>query len=191
MTRLSPVAHEVVRQLTDRATAIHPAKFTQHREAASRPGMYAWWGDDEACEVLGQEIGAPLSSLLYAGQTGATKKRSGVRSSATLASRVGRQHIRGNARSSTFRLTISTLLLDRLALVPAGKGRLDRPSNLRVSDWIADHLMVGIAPFDDRDALGDVEKEVLAHLDPPLNLGDCLPSDARARISECRRMLPR
>ncbi len=141
--------------------------------------------------VLGQEIGAPLSSLLYAGQTGATKKRSGVRSSATLASRVGRQHIRGNARSSTFRLTISTLLLDRLALVPAGKGRLDRPSNLRVSDWIADHLMVGIAPFDDRDALGDVEKEVLAHLDPPLNLGDCLPSDARARITERRRLLPR
>ena len=190
MVRLSPAAHEVVRQLTDRAAAIHPAEFTQHREATARPGMYAWWGDDEACEVLGQEIGAPLSSLLYAGQTGATKKR-GAQSSATLASRVGRQHIRGNARSSTFRLTISTLLLDRLVLVPAGKGRLDRPSNTRVSDWIADHLMVSIAPFDDRDALGDVEKEVLVHLDPPLNLGDCLPSDARARITERRRMLPR
>jgi hypothetical protein len=153
--------------------------------------MYAWWGDDEACAVLGEEIGAPLSSLLYAGQTGATRKRSGAGSSSTLAKRVGGQHIRGNARSSTFRLTISTLLLDRLALVPAGKGRLDRPSNIRVSAWIADHLMVSIAPFDDRDALGDVEKEVLAHLDPPLNLGHCLPSDARARITERRRLLPR
>lgn len=191
MVSLSPAAQEVVRQLTDRTNAVHPADFPRDRDAAAKAGLYAWWGDDEACSMLGDEIGARLSSLLYAGQTGATKKRSGLRSSATLASRIGRQHIRGNARSSTFRLTISTLLLDRLALVPAGKGRLDRPSNAHVSAWIAVHLMVSIAPFDNRDALGDVEKEVLAHLDPPLNLGDCLPSDARARITERRRLLPR
>jgi hypothetical protein len=188
---LSPDAEEIIRQLTDRNNAEQPRDFPRDLDQAARPGMYAWWGDDEARVVLGEEIGTPLSSLLYAGQTGATKRPSGVRSSATLASRIGRQHIRGNARSSTFRLTISTLLLERLALVSAGKGRLDRPSNVRVSAWIADHLMVSIAPFDDRDALGDIEKEVLEHLDPPLNLGDCLPSDARVRITERRRILRR
>lgn len=153
--------------------------------------MYAWWGDAEACAVLGEEIGASLSGLLYAGQAGATRMPSGRRSSATLLSRVGRQHIRGNARSSTFRLTISSLLLDRLGLVSAGKGRLDAPSNGRVSAWIAEHLSVAIAPFDDRDSLSVVEGEVLQLLDPPLNLGTCLPSAARTLITERRRLLRR
>jgi hypothetical protein len=188
---LSHASRDIVHQLSDRNNAVRPAAFPRDVEEAATPGMYAWWGDLEACTVLGEEIGAPLSGLLYAGQTGATRKPSGRRSSATLASRVGRQHIRGNARSSTFRLTISTLLLDRFALVSAGQGRLDAASNARVSTWIADHLSVAIAPYDDRDSLGEIEEEVLAFLDPPLNLGACLPSTARARITERRRLLRR
>ncbi len=39
--------------------------------------MYAWWGDAEARTVLGEEVGTPLSGLLYAGQAGATKWPSG------------------------------------------------------------------------------------------------------------------
>ena len=188
---LSRAGYHIVNQLSDRNNAVRPAVFPRDTQEAARPGMYAWWGDAEACEVLSEEIGAPLSGLLYAGQTGATRKPSGRKSSATLASRVGRQHIRGNARSSTFRLTISTLLLDRFALVSAGRGRLDAGSNARVSAWIADHLSVAIAPFDDRDSLGEIEEEVLQLLDPPLNLGTCLPSAARGRITERRRLLRR
>lgn len=152
---------------------------------------YAWWGDDEARTVLGEEIGAELGPLLYVGQAGATKWPSGTRSSATLRSRVGGQHIRGNARSSTFRLTISSLLLRRLGLVAVPGGKLDGASNTTVSAWIADHLRVVLAPYDSRDTLGGVEAEVVAHLEPPLNLGHCLPSDARHRLTEPRRSLPR
>ncbi|WP_372513156.1 GIY-YIG nuclease family protein [Mycolicibacterium frederiksbergense] len=151
--------------------------------------MYAWWGDQEAQAALGTPIDLQLGPLLYVGQAGATKWPSGKRSLATLVSRIGRQHIRGNTRSSTFRRTVSALLLDRLALVSAGGGRLDRPSNSMVSAWIAEHLRVGIAPFDDRDSLGLIEKLVLKQLDPPLNLGQCVPSDSRGRLTALRARL--
>lgn len=186
-----PELQALIEQLSDRANAVEPHRFLSDRHQAESPGMYVWWGDQEACDVLGAELGVPLASMLYVGQAGATKWPSGRRSSATLASRIGRQHIRGNARSSTFRRTISALLLDQLTLTTAGGGRLDRPSNGRVSSWIDDHLAVGIAPVDDRDTLGHVEQLVLEHLDPPLNLGQCVPSESRARLTQLRSGLDR
>lgn len=184
-------AGAIVSTLSLASNAVGPRSFPRDRAEAARPGMYAWWADDEALTILGEEIGAKLPALIYVGQAGATRWPSGRRSSATLASRVGGQHIRGNARSSTFRLTVSSLLLRRFGLVPVAGGKLDPPSNARVSAWIADHLRVAIAPYDNRDTLGVVEAEVVTHLDPPLNLGHCLPSEARARLSELRRALPR
>jgi hypothetical protein len=83
------------------------------------------------------------------------------------------------------------LLLGRLDLATVARGKLDVASNARVSDWIADHVRVAIAPYDDRDTLGAVESEVVTALDPPLNLGHCLPSDARARLTALRRSLDR
>ena len=117
------------------------------------------------------------------------RRLAGVSSPA--ATRIGRQHIRGNARSSTFRRTISALLLDQLRLVPAGGGRLDSPSNAVVSQWIAEHLTVGIVAVDDRDALGRVEQALLDQLDPPLNLDHCPSSAARARLTALRARISR
>lgn len=187
----SPAAQAIVAALTDPINAVEPPSFPCDRQDAARPGMYAWWGDDLARELLGDEIGAALPALLYVGQAGATKWPSGKRSSATLASRIGGQHIRGNARSSTFRLTISVLLLKRLTLVPGIGGKLDAQSNAAVTAWIGEHLRVAIAPYDDRDTLGIIESEVVTQLDPPLNLGHCPPSSARARLTNLRRSLPR
>lgn len=184
---VSPAAEVLVALLSDGARAVSPRSFLVDRAEAATAGMYSWWADDHARAQLGQALGAELPALIYIGQAGATKWPSGVKSSATLATRIGRQHISGNARSSTFRLTISALLLDQLGLVSIEGGRLDTASNGVVSRWIADHLRVAIAPFDDRDALGAVEGEVVSHLDPPLNLGHCLPSHARARLTELRR----
>lgn len=187
----TPAAEAIAAVLNDPTNAVEAAGFPRSRDEAARPGMYAWWGDDAARAALGEELGAALPPLLYVGQAGATKWPSGKQSSATLASRIGRQHIRGNARSSTFRLTISVLLLQRLALAPAIGGKLDGRSNALVTAWINDHLRVVIAPYDDRDTLGVVEAEVVTELDPPLNLGHCLPSSARSRLTQLRRSLPR
>ncbi len=182
-------ALSIVRVLTNEANAITPAEFSANLPQARRPGMYAWWGDDEACELLGSQLATSLPHLLYAGQAGASKRRSRKPSNATVASRVRSQHIRGNPRSSTFRLTISSLLLEPLGLIPAGDRKLAPASNLRVSAWIAEHLRVAIAPCDDRDRLAEIEQEVVAHLDPPLNLEHCPPSESRTRLSQRRALL--
>jgi hypothetical protein len=188
---LSPPAQELALRLGDATNAVAPTDFPRNRSDAARPGMYSWWGDDAACAALGEELGCALPTLLYVGQAGATKWPSGKLSTATLATRIGTQHIRGNARSSTFRLTISALLLTRLALVSATGGKLERASNAIVTSWIAQHLRVAIAPFDDRDTLAALEAEVVPYLDPPLNLDHCGPTNARARLTQLRRLLPR
>jgi hypothetical protein len=186
---LSPAAEQIIFRLTDPTLAVEPRAFPADRAAAGRRGMYSWWADDAGRTLLGEELEAELPPLIYVGQAGATKWPSGRRSTATLGSRIGGNHIRGNIGSSTFRLTISALLQRRLALVALPAGRLDASSNRRVSDWIAAHLRVAVAPYDDRDTLGAVEQEVVATLDAPLNLGHCLPSRARVRLKALRGAL--
>lgn len=182
-------ALSIIRVLANRSNAMTPGEFSVNLSKARQPGMYAWWGDDEARDLLGSQLGANLPHLFYVGQAGATKRRSRLTSNATLASRVGSQHIRGNARSSTFRLTISSLLIEPLGLIMAGDRKLAPASNRRVSAWIAEHLRVAIAPCDDRDRLAEIEQEVVAHLNPPLNLEHCPPSESRARLRQRRALL--
>ncbi|MDP9442282.1 MAG: hypothetical protein M3P34_08930 [Actinomycetota bacterium] len=182
----------LVAALSNSTRAQAPAGFPVDARAAANPGLYSWWGDEEGRRVLAAALDVDeLPPLLYAGQAGATKWPSGKRSNATLRSRIGQQHIRGNARSSTFRLTLSTILLVELGLTPATGGRLTPDSNRVVSDWIAAHLRVAIVPFPDRDRLGVVEAAVVGRLDPPLNLDHCASSALRARLTELRRALPR
>ena len=182
----------LVAALANSSRAEAPARFPVDARAAVYPGLYPWWGDDDGRTVLASALAVDaLPPLLYAGQAGATKWPSGKRSNATLRSRIRQQHIRGNARSSTFRLTLSTILLVELGLTPASGGRLTPDSNRVVSEWIAAHLRVAIVPFPDRDRLGVVEGAVLGRLDPPLNLDHCASSVIRARLTELRRTLPR
>lgn len=182
----------LVTALSDSTKAEPPATFPRDAKTAAHPGLYSWWGDDRARRLLaaGLEVDV-LPPLLYAGQAGATKWPSGKRSNATLRSRIGQQHIRGNARSSTFRLTISTILLAELDLQPAPGGRLTPESNQVVSNWIATHLRVATVPFPDRDRLGVIEAAVVGRLDPPLNLDHCASSTTRSRLTELRGALPR
>jgi hypothetical protein len=183
----------LVAALVDSTRAQAPATFPRDARAAANPGLYSWWGDEEARRVLAAGLNVDvLPPLLYVGQAGATKWPSGKRSNATLGSRIGQQHIRGNARSSTFRLTISAILLAELDLQRAApSGRLRPDSNRVVSNWIARHLQVAIVPFADRDRLGAVEAAVVPRLDAPLNLDHCTSSAIRARLTELRRALPR
>lgn len=184
-------AVEIIEILSKAENAQPPLRFPIDSHSARHAGMYAWWADDTARSDLGRPLGFTLPPLIYVGQAGATRWPSGTPSGATLRSRIGQQHIRGNARSSTFRLTVSALLLDQLELSVAGGGRLDQASNARMSAWIAEHLRVAIAPVDDRDTLSAIEAEVVAVLDPPLNLGHCLSTDARRTLTDRRTALSR
>jgi len=178
----------LVASLTNESRTQSPAQFPVDRAESSHAGLYSWWADAHARSNLGQVLGVELQPLIYVGQAGATKWPSGKKAAATLGSRIGRQHIRGNARSSTFRLTISSLLWEALRL-DLKAGRLDAASNGRISNWIAQHLRVAIVAFPDRDMLGVIEQGVVVAIDPPLNLDHCLPSPARTQLRTLRAVI--
>jgi hypothetical protein len=188
---MTPTPQDAVVVLADRDLAGSAALFPADRQAASRPGLYSWWVDDEGRAALEGTLESPLTSLIYAGQAGATSSISARASGATLYSRIRNNHIRGNAGSSTFRKTISALLLEPLDL------KVDRPDilvgedNLRVSQWIHQHLSVAIFPYDDRGSLGVFEHQVLRILDPPLNLNGMDPTPRRTRLRMLRSRIGR
>ena len=154
----------VVALLTDSDRAEDPRAFPTDRAAADRPGLYAWWADRSAWELLREVGGKEAPRPVYVGQAGAEP------STATLESRVKGNHITGALGSSTFRKTISAILLEPLNLRLQGPDKLAPEDKKRVSAWIKEHLRVAIVPWDDRASLKALEKAVLEKLDPPLNL---------------------
>lgn len=173
--------NELVATLTDSSRAQSPVRFPVDAAEAATAGLYSWWADEEALGSLALVVGEELPPLIYVGQAGATRWPSGKPSAATLGSRIGSQHIRGNARSSTFRLTISALLVEAMGL-DLEAGRLASASTARISSWIAEHLRVSISSFPDRDRLGAVEASVVAVINPPLNLDHCASSSIRVQL---------
>lgn len=179
----------LVAALSDSDHALSPAEFLGSSEAGAHSGLYSWWGNATAREVIEESLGSVVSPLIYAGQAGATRWPSGTRSSATLGSRIRGNHISGNASSSTFRLTVSALLLHPLGLTVLKPGRLVPEDRARVSVWIRQNLRVAILSFQDRDELKLVEDAVLDVLDPPLNLEGRPSTEPRRKLSELRRLI--
>lgn len=87
-------------------------------------------------------------------------------------------------------LTHARLDPDRPGATHERRARPTRPG-LRAAPRPMDahHLDVAVHPFADRDALADLERRVLAELDPPLNLDGRQPTVVRVRPSELRRRL--
>lgn len=175
----------VVDRLADPTLAESPADFPRSRETASHPGLYAWWADDPGVHDLQAVLGEPVRPLIYAGQAGASSSRAAKPSGATLESRIRGNHIGGNTRSSTFRKTLASVLQEPLGLT-MGASALDRPSNERLSGWVADHLRVVIAPVDDPEVLHQIEAAVLVELDPPLNLRGVTSTLLRREVARLR-----
>jgi hypothetical protein len=153
----------------------------------AQAGLYSWWVDEGGASDLSRGLGHRVrTGRIYAGQTGATKWPSGQRGKATLTSRIGGNHLRGQINGSTFRLTLASILADRLGLERGISGRLDRVQEQRLSTWMCDHLQVAVHPFVERDALGDLEHLVLNTLDPPLNLDGRPPTPLRTTLTRLR-----
>lgn len=180
---------EVRRILTDAAQSHPPALFSVDPTFASSPGLYSWWADEVARKLISEVLLSNIPPLIYAGQAGATQWPSARKSSATLASRIRANHINGNATSSTFRLTLSAILMEPMQLRLGKPGRLAAGDRKKVSGWMKEHLRVAIAPYDDRDSLEDLEKDVLVALDPPLNLQGMPQTPARRRLSHLRKRI--
>jgi len=181
----------VVDRLSDYTRSEDPGKFPGDFHYAEKAGLYSWWADEEAGELFSRQLEAPVEELqlIYVGQAGAGK------SNATLKSRILKQHIGGSPRDSTFRHTISAILFGSLksSLLPEkpGKLKLLPEHNQWVSEWIKKHLRVAIVPWEDRDSLKCIEKEVLKEIHPPFNLKGTPRTDIQKRIKDLRARIKR
>ena len=65
--------------------------------------------------------------------------------------------------------------------------RYGRPvSREELSRWMAEHLRVVPLLIEDADSLGDLERQVVQSLDPPLNLGARDVNPMREQLSRLR-----
>jgi hypothetical protein len=191
MTSRSDIIDELVDLLRDRSRAIPAGAFPRGGSNVDEPGLYAWWADDSGLDALSEPFSARLSPLIYAGQAGASSSRTMTPRSATLRSRIGGNHLRGNISSSTFRKTLTAVLFTPLDLRLAKPGRLEPASNRQISEWMGRHLSLGVVPYPDRDTLAAVEGEVLLRLDPPLNLMGMPTTVIRRELRTLRARLAR
>ena len=160
----------LVEALGERELAVPAGAFDTSSPDAKRPGIYAWWADEEACRLIGQALGADPDPErpIYIGKA-----------EKTLASRV-RAHLRVKIRSSTLRKSLTAILMTDQALAarypdPDASEWLDE-----LSDWMRKHLAVAIFPVEARQ-LRQAEQAALDCYDPPLNQQDAPTSSAELK----------
>jgi hypothetical protein len=177
----SPTAIAGYLEITDNAVRIPEVDRTLARLTV--PGLYSWWADDEARATLSEVLETELPQLIYAGQTGATASKQAITRKSTLRSRIVAQHLRATRRGSTFSLTLGACLHEPLGLTLVAARQADAESPVRLATWMATHLSVATDPVPDPTHLVALADDVLAILDPPLNLMGMAPSPARSRLS--------
>lgn len=181
-TASSPASVNTASQMAEAllvdAEAVTPVDFLGRGSTGLRiSGLYSWWIDREGADDLSAGLGQTIhAGLIYAGLAGATRSRSGKRSSNTLWSRIAGMHLGRNRDLSTLRRSFYAILT---VIDP----ELDERG---LTEWMRRHLRVLAVPFEDRDALGAMEESVLAILDPPLNLRSVTRTPARTALSRLR-----
>ncbi|UTT50956.1 DUF6884 domain-containing protein [Rhodococcus gordoniae] len=167
--------------LLDHARAMTPVEFlAADPKDWKSPGLYSWWVDTEGAADLTVGLGETIApGLIYAGLAGATRWPSGKRSTNTLWSRITGMHLGGKHEFSTFRRTLGSILTHA-----SGGATIDEAA---LTAWMRRHLKVVAIASADPDTLGQLEGEVLATIDPPLNLQGMSTTPIRARLTELRR----
>jgi hypothetical protein len=172
-----------VQTLRDETVAISPEEFiARGRASFDRPGLYSWWVDRSGADDLSRGLDLAVEpGLIYAGLAGATRWPSGQRSNNTLWLRVVTMHLGRKHEFSTFRRTVGAIVAHA-----DGVTYIDEES---LTKWMHAHLRLVTIPYDDRDGLGRLERDVLAELDPPLNLQGMASTPVRRRLKELRRAI--
>lgn len=144
------------------------------------PGLYGWYFDelpDPGMPGIGTRVGA--WSLLYIGIA------PGRPGSASNLRRRLRNHLSGNARGSTLRLSLGALLAERLGLVPEpASGKLSfGASESILSEWLDAHARVAWLAHPEP---WTVEPAVVRALGVPLNRGHNEIHPFHAAMGEAR-----
>ena len=88
-------------------------------------------------------------------------------------------HLGSRHEFSTFRLSLGSVLAESWAS--------DQIDEDRLTAWMHDHLRVVAIPVADADTLDSLETDLLASLDPPLNLSKMPKTELRHRLSVLRK----
>lgn len=185
---VGPSVDDAVAVLGDSGRARPVTAFPWGEAMQQLPGLYSWWVDEPGATALSRGLGHVVApGLVYAGQAGATTSRARVERSATLASRIGGNHLRGSVTSSTWRLTLAACLQEPLELDFGVIRR--RESEARLTAWMTQHLRVATYPVPQRGVLAVLEDVVLDVLDPPLNLQGRWPSAVRRAATAARKQV--
>ena len=177
----APDIDSLVALLREESLALSPTKFIEAGSAGRKlPGMYSWWVDSDGALELTAGLGYSVpKGLIYVGLAGATQWPSGKPSSNTLWSRIENMHLGAKHEFSTLRRSIGAILANL-----EGREGIDE---IALSRWIDLHLRVRVVPYRDADTLGRVELDILAELDPPLNIKGMPDSELRQQLKALRR----
>lgn len=148
-------------------------------EFPSSSGLYAPYLTDPAALSL---MKSTPSGLLYVGMTGS--------------SLAGRNHfVHKDSSSSSLRRSLGAILKYELNLqaIPRVSGETDtdmshyqfvQPGEQRLTDWMNEHLTYGFAVL--HNGIKDIEKELIAFFQPPLNLTDW-PNPQKPKLRALRK----
>ena len=172
---------ELVQHLSYGRDSITPSVFLHTNGAGLHsPGLYSWWVDSDGAATLTAGLDQVVEpGLIYAGLAGATRSRSGRKSTNTLWGRIKGMHLGSRHEFSTFRLSLGSILAHA-----RGESEIDEAA---LTLWMHDHLRVIAIPVDDGDILNHLETAILAVLDPVLNLAKMQRTPVRNRLTELRR----
>ena len=155
-----------------------PLANLEESHVPTAPGLYSWWVDESGALALTSGLGHRVDAgLVYLGQAGATRWPSGQRSANTLRGRLIGRHRDGSVNFSTFRRTLAA------SLNGVDAGQVDESA---LTDWMRRHLAVAWRGSDDADGLATVEDDVLARLDPVLNVRGMQGTDVRLELKRRR-----
>jgi hypothetical protein len=170
----------VISQLRDPALALTLSDVVATGGVGLRtPGIYSWWVDEAGAADLSAGLGHQIQpGLIYAGLAGATRS-GGSSSSNTLWGRIATMHLGKSHEFSTLRRSLGSILASS-----HGQWTIDE---VQLTRWMHAHLRVVPIPVADADTLGDLETQILAELDPPLNLAKVGKTPLRRRLTALRK----
>jgi hypothetical protein len=149
-----------IADLDEHPTPVRACDWPADLTDLGRPGLYAWWIDDEGEADLASGLGMELAGRrIYAGQAGATRWPSGTPTSNTLGKRIGQMHLGGKVRMSTFRWTLAAILFERLDVQVRASMVIAPASEEALSEWMGRHLSVAVHAHDDRGSLEGLEQQ--------------------------------
>lgn len=176
--RIDP-ASPVSIHLADVSQAISADDLTDLPEV---PGLYGWHVDPIGARELNRCLMLPIrAGLIFVGQVGGSSWQSLADPVLNLRDHVQRIQMHGQARASTFRMTLATVLREHLRMAS-----LEDP---RLTEWMREHLSITVWPSDDFGGLRELEHLVVNELDPPLNVDHLPASEYRARLNQMRSAL--